>query len=89
MKSSETRCSVLIWTALTLSVLSLGACATKPSPNAPDGRPCYPAVLDSETAMLLRAAHLWDVRMGDLITTRECALQDSDDRLNETYRLTR
>jgi hypothetical protein len=47
-------------------------------------------ILDSETAMLLRAqSHKYEVRSGDLIQTPECAKQMSQDLLNEIYRETR
>lgn len=72
-----------------LAMLS-AACSTKPAVNGPDGRPCFPAVLMSEDALQLRLAHpLWHIRAGDLIQTPECAKQDSADRLNATYELTR
>jgi hypothetical protein len=47
-------------------------------------------ILDSETAMLLRAQdHKYEVRSGDLIQTPECARQMSQDLLNVIYRETR
>jgi len=47
-------------------------------------------VLDSETAMLLRAqSHTMEVHAGDLIQTPDCAKQMSTDLLNEVYGLTR
>lgn len=71
------------------ATLSFG-CSTKPAVNGPDGRRCFPAVIDSETAMLFHAMHPdWQVKAGDLIQTPECAKQDSADRLNHVYELTR
>lgn len=71
-------------------VLVSASCWTKPAVNGPDGRRCFPAVIDSETAMLFRATHPdWQVKAGDLIQTPECAKQDSKDRLNATYELTK
>lgn len=70
--------------------MTSGGCGTKPAPNGPDGRPCWPGQLDSETAMLLRAqSHRLEVKAGDLIQTQECARQMSRDLLYETYELTR
>ena len=48
------------------------------------------AVLDSETAMLLRAqSHTMNVKSGDWIITPECVKQQGADLVNETYRMTR
>lgn len=48
------------------------------------------AVLDSETAMLLRAqSHTMNVKGGDWIITPECVKQWGVDLANETYRMTR
>ncbi len=79
----------VIWIGLTLAVMGSAGCSTKVGPNDPDGRRCFPAVLDTETAMLLRASRNWDVKAGDLIQTKACALQDSRDRLNALYEITR
>ena len=65
-------------------------CATKPLPSSPDGRACFVAVLDSETAMLLRAqATSVNVRAGDWVLTADCLNQIGVDMANETYRMTR
>lgn len=82
------------WRAVTISTLlllclSFGGCVTKPEPRA-DDRPCWVGIIDSETAMLLRAANpKWELKSGDLIQTPECAQQMSRDLLNEIYHLTR
>jgi hypothetical protein len=69
--------------------LILGACTPKPSPSV-ETRACYVGVLDSETAMLLRSQdHRYDVKSGDLIQTRECAMQSAEDVKNGIYLLTR
>ena len=82
--------TLAMWTGLTLLALIYAGCATKPAPNGLDGRPCWPAVLDSETAMLLRASHTrWEIKAGDLIQTPDCAREMSRDLLNDTYELTR
>ena len=48
------------------------------------------AVLDSETAMLLRAqSHKLEVKAGDWVITPECLKQIGVDMVNETYRMTR
>ena len=48
------------------------------------------AVLDSETAMLLRAqSHTMNVKGGDWVITPECVKQHGTDLVNETYRMTR
>ena len=68
----------------------LSACAQKPLPSSPDGRACFVAVLDSETAMLLRAqSHTMNVKGGDWVITPECLKQIGVDLVNETYRMTR
>lgn len=71
-----------------LVMLSLLSCA-KPKLNGPDGRTCFVAVLDAETARLLQASRSWPVRAGDLIQTPECAKEDSLERVNHLYELTR
>jgi len=72
-----------------LLVMSNGGCATKPAPS-PEDRPCWVGIIDSETAMLLRAqSRRLEVKAGDLVQTPECARQMSRDLLNETYELTR
>ena len=71
-------------------MLYLDGCATKPLPSSHDGRACFVAVLDSETAMLLRAqSHTMNVKAGDWIITPECVKQHGTDLVNETYRMTR
>lgn len=75
---------------LLVCVSSFASCATERLPNGPDGRPCWVGVLDSQTAMLLRASHpKWEIKTGDLIQTPECAIQESQDLLNSLYRETR
>lgn len=70
-------------------MLLLTACAAKPEVMA-ETRACYLAVLDSETAMMLRAqGQHYDVKAGDLIQTRECAMQATEDLKNGIYLLTR
>lgn len=65
-------------------------CATKPLPSSPDGRACFVAMLDSETAMLFRAqAHTVNARAGDWIVTADCLTQIGVDIANDTYRMTR
>ena len=79
-----------MWIGLMLlASVSWTSCA-KPRPSADaDGRPCIPAVVDAEMAMLLRAAQHYDVLAGDLIMTPECAKADSLERRNHVYELTR
>lgn len=61
----------------------------KPEPSV-GARSCWVAVIDSETAMMLRAqSHHMDVRAGDLIQTPACAMQMGTDALDEVYSLTR
>lgn len=89
MRIFKPRWTVAMWIALTLLGLHLDGCASRPQPS-PETRPCWIAVLDSDTAMLLRAqAHALQVKAGDLIQTQECARQMSQDLLNEVYGLTR
>ena len=65
-------------------------CAPMPLLSSPDGRACFVAVLDSETAMLLRAqSHTMNVKGGDWVMTAECVKQIGVDLANETYRMTR
>jgi len=71
-----------------LAIVNLTSCV-KPKPSDPDGRSCFVAVLDSETAMLLRASRSWPVLAGDLIQTPECAMEDSQQRVHHLYELTR
>lgn len=85
-----TRLTMAMWLGLTAATFGLEGCATKPLPSSPDGRACFVAMLDSETAMLLRAqSHVMNVKAGDWVITPECVKQHGTDLVNETYRMTR
>lgn len=89
MPISRMPCLVASWIVSILLGSSNVGCVTKPAPS-PEARACWVGILDSETAMLLRAqSHKLDVKAGDLIQTPECARQMSQDLLNETYSLTK
>ena len=83
------RLTTAMWAGpITLSCIFAG-CGTKPAPSV-EGRLCWVAVLDSETAMLLRAqSHKLEVKAGDWVITPECLKQIGVDMVNETYRMTR
>lgn len=85
-----TRLTTAMWLGLTAATFGLESCAQKPLPSNPDGRACFVTVLDSETAMMLRAqAQTMNVRGGDWIVTADCLKQLGTDLANETYRMTR
>lgn len=81
------------WRAIMCTLLLLGigssSCSGKPRPNPDDDRPCWVGVLDSETAMLLRASRSWEVKAGDLIQTPRCANDESEALLNSILQSTR
>ena len=85
-----TRLTTAMWIGLTAVTFVCAGCAPKPLPSSPNERACFVAVLDSETAMLLRAqSHTMNVKGGDWIITPECVKQQGTDLANETYRMTR
>ena len=82
------RCNqVILYGLLLLVSVSVSSCA-KPKLAALDGRTCPVAVLDSETAMLLRAAQI-PAKAGDGIYPQACAKEDALDRRNHLLELTR
>ena len=84
------RLTAAMWLAQIALICAFAGCAQKPLPSSPDGRACFVAMLDSETAMLLRAqSHAMNVKSGDWVITPECVKQHGTDLVNETYRMTR
>jgi hypothetical protein len=74
---------------LILLAAGFSGCTSAPLPKPPDGRGCWVAMLDTDTAAILHGLRGWDVRAGDLIQTQVCADEDRDAFVDSILHLTR